>query len=486
MDTPSNRRSYVRTITSYVRALLKFFKAALLLLSQRYRSANLRFKIAFFTVILLTSTSFILCIMTVQIMNNYILNEIIKRGESVGKSIAASAGYSLLSRDLLGLDTLVHKATSSNSDMPYVVIVDPNMKAIVHSEVPLIGETMVLPQGRLIRKTQDGTTVTELPDEDGTIFKISCPIVFMNKFLGSVILGMNRSVLIEAQKKVTTRILVVFGIIVALGMLASSLLASFLIKPIRELSAGVEELKKGTAKTPLRIYSHDELGALTRNFNEMSAQIAEQRGKLNKYAQDLENAYVSIVKVMAAAIDARDSYTHGHSARVAQLSLLMGKNIGLSKDELAELEVACLFHDVGKIKTPDSILLKPGNLSPAEYKEMMQHVEYGASILSWAPSLVKYIPSTRHHHEWHNGKGYPDGLVGDKIPLFAAIIAISDTFDAITTDRPYRKALSREEALAEITRMSGIQFRPELVNIFIELMEKHRAHGVPLSVLKAV
>lgn len=195
----------------------------------------------------------------------------------------------------------------------------------------------------------------------------------------------------------------------------------------------------------------------------MAAQIAEQRGKLNRYAHDLEEAYVSIVKVVAAAIDARDSYTHGHSARVAQLSLLIGKEIGLSPDELTDLEVACLFHDVGKIKTPDSILLKPDKLSPAEYKEMMSHVEYGATILSWAPSLEKYIPSTRHHHEWHNGKGYPDGLSGDNIPLFAAIIAIGDTFDAITSDRPYRKARSAEDALKEINRMSGIQFRPDLV-----------------------
>jgi len=332
----------------------------------------------------------------------------------------------------------------------------------------------------------DGIMVRELPNPSGTIFEISCPIVFMDKTLGNVILGLNRSVLIEAQKKVADRILIVFGVIVVLGIFMSSLLASFLMKPIQELSAGVDELKKGTAKKPLRIYSQDELGDLTRNFNEMAAQIAEQRGKLNRYAHDLEEAYVSIVKVVAAAIDARDSYTHGHSARVAQLSLLIGKEIGLSPDELTDLEVACLFHDVGKIKTPDSILLKPDKLSPAEYKEMMSHVEYGATILSWAPSLEKYIPSTRHHHEWHNGKGYPDGLSGDNIPLFAAIIAIGDTFDAITSDRPYRKARSAEDALKEINRMSGIQFRPDLVVVFTKLMEKHRVHRKPWTGLKAL
>jgi putative nucleotidyltransferase with HDIG domain len=421
--------------------------------------------------------------MTIRIMNDYILNEIIKRGESVGKGIAAAAGYSLLSKDLLGLDTLVYKAKESNGDIPYVAIVDRTSKAIVHSDAPLIGETILIAQGHLFRRAADGTTIRELSKSSGTGFEIMCPISFMKKPLGHVILGINRSVLIEAQKKITNRILIIFGIIVSLGTFASSLLASFLIKPIKELSAGVDELKKGIANKQLTIYSHDELGQLTSDFNEMSAKIAEQKGKLSKYARDLEEAYVAIVKVVAAAIDARDSYTHGHSARVAQLSLLIGRQIGLSDEELTDLEVACLFHDVGKIKTPDSILLKTGKLSPAEYDEMKRHVEYGADILSWAPSLVKYISATRHHHEWYNGQGYPDRLAGDNIPQFAAIITIADTFDAMTSDRPYRKALSEDHALKEIKRMSGIQFRPDLVEIFIELMERQIRYNMPVSVL---
>jgi HD-GYP domain-containing protein (c-di-GMP phosphodiesterase class II) len=179
----------------------------------------------------------------------------------------------------------------------------------------------------------------------------------------------------EARRGVARRLFIVFGMVVILGMFASSLLATILMRPIRELSAGEAELKNGSSQHPLKICSNNELGRLT-----------------------------------AAAVDARDAYTHGHSARVAQLSALIGGRIGLSQEDLGDLEIACLFHDVGKIKTPDAILLKQGRLSPAEYKEMMQHVVYGSSILSWAPSLVKYIPSTRHHHEWHNGKGYPDGL----------------------------------------------------------------------------
>jgi HD-GYP domain-containing protein (c-di-GMP phosphodiesterase class II) len=437
-------------------------------------------------VILLTSTSFILSIITVQIMNNYILNEIIKRGESVGKSIASSAGYNLLPEDLLGLANLVFKAKSSNGDMLYVAIVDSDMRTIVHSDTGMIWENKPVAQGRLYREAADGTIVKELTNSSGRIFEIISPIVFMKKSLGSVIIGMNSSVPLEAQQKVRNMILIVFGFIVVLGIIVSSLLAYFLIKPIKELSSGVRELKYGKAKNPLRIYSQDELGKLTRDFNEMAALIAAQQGKLAEYTRDLEEAYVSMVKVVAAAIDARDSYTHGHSARVAQVSLLIGKKIGLSDEDLRDLEVACLFHDVGKIKTPDSILLKPGKLSEDEQQKMRQHVVDGESILSWAPSLSKYLPSTRHHHEWHNGKGYPDGLVGDDIPLFAAIISIGDAFDAMTSDRPYRKALTKEEALREIARMSGIQFRPDLVSIFLKQMNKDRVHRAPLYVVRAV
>jgi HAMP domain-containing protein len=301
----------VKNALSYLHALKKLLDAFLFLMMQRFRSASLRFKIAFLTVVLLTGTSLALCIMTIQIMNNYILNEIIKRGESVGKSIAVSAGYSLLSNDLLGLDNLVHKAKASNSDMPYVIIVDRSMKAIAHSDAPFIGQKILTSRGQLIRRAEGGTVIRELPNFSDTIFEISCPVIFMKKNLGSVIVGMNRTVLVEAQKKVINRILIVFGIIVLLGIFASSLHASFLIKPIRELSEGVDELKRGTSQRKLRIYSHDELGRLTRNFNEMSAVIAEQKGKLKKYASDLEEAYVSIVKVVAAAIDARDSYPTG-------------------------------------------------------------------------------------------------------------------------------------------------------------------------------
>lgn len=462
-----------------------FFMKLLRSIARRYQAASLRFKIAFLVVVLITGTFFVFSLITVQIMNTHIRSEIIKRGEAVGQSIAASAGYNLLSKDLLGLDNLVHKATLSNDDMRYAAIVDPDMQTVVHSDTDLIGKIFPVSRGALVRQEADGTMVREWTDPSGDIFEIVCPVVFMKKPLGSVVIGMDKSILLAAQQRAGRMILLAFGIFTVLGTFASTLLAGFLIKPIRELSAGVERLKGGGAASPLRIYSQDELGRLTGSFNEMAALITRQQGKLTHYARDLEEAYVSMVKVVAAAIDARDAYTHGHSARVARLSLRIGRRLDLSEADLKDLEVACLLHDVGKIKTPDAILLKQGRLDQGEYEEMMQHVEYGASILGWAPSLAKYILPTRHHHEWHDGRGYPDGLSGEAIPFFAAIMSIADAFDAMTSDRPYRKALSKEEALRRIVLRSGTQFRPDLVAVFLEVMAVVRSAYPDLKVVKA-
>ena len=486
LKTEANYKRIASRMAFNTRLLSGFLQTALLLIRKRFRSASLRFKTAFFVVVLLTCTSFVLCIITVQVMNKYVLNEIIKRGESVGTSVAASAGYSLLSKDLLSLDNLVFKAKSSNSDMEYVAIVTPDKKTIAHSDMTMGDGILPVSQGKLMRKSQDGTTVKELPRSSDSIFEVSCPIVFMQKPMGSVILAINKSVLLAAQGEVRYKIFLVFGIILVLGTIASVLLASFLIKPIKELSVGVDELQRGITKSPLTIYSDDELGKLTSNFNAMSSKIAEQQGKLNKYARDLEESYVSIVRVVAAAIDAKDSYTHGHSARVSQLSLLIGKAIGLSTEELKDLEVACLFHDVGKIKTPDSILLKPGRLTQSEHEDMIHHVQYGVSILDKAPSLRRYIPAVRHHHERQDGRGYPAGLSGDNIPPLAAIIAIADTFDAMTSNRPYRKAFSEEEALRELVRVAGTQLRADLVAVFVGLIDERRAENALLSFARAV
>jgi putative nucleotidyltransferase with HDIG domain len=432
---------------------------------------TIRFKLSLFVFILLIFTAVIFFIATVRILDRVILNEIIKRAESLSKSSAASAAYNLISGDVLGMDHLVFKGKESNRDVEYIAVIDTGMNVIAHSDIKKRGEIIKGAEGKFSRKKGDETIVKEISLASGKSFEISTPIVFKGKVLGMVIVGVNQSVLLEAQRLARQRILLMFTVILLVGLISTLGLSFLITRPIKELSAGVEELKAGKGTRPLRVYSRDELGKLTESFNNMSKLITDQKRELFKYTQELEEAYISIVRVLAMAIDARDSYTLGHSARVASHSLMIGEEIGLKRNELEELEIASLFHDVGKLKTPDAILFKSRSLDSTEYDEIRHHPEDGAEILKKVKPLQKYVEPVKHHHEYYNGEGYPDGLDGDGIPLFAAIISIADTYDAMTSTRPYRKALSKEEACKELEKGAGKQFHPELVKAFLRAME---------------
>jgi putative nucleotidyltransferase with HDIG domain len=432
---------------------------------------TLRFKIALFIILLLLITASLFSLLTVQTMNRRIVDEVIKRAESLGRSTAALAPYSILSEDLLGTDNIVSKIKDANPDVEYAAVTDTDRNIIVHTDVAKRGEKFEPAPGDMIRANGDGTLVYEVKRSSPGFFEILTPVLFKEKQIGNVFIGINKSVLLNAQSESRTRIIVGLAVTLFLGIACIIVLSSFITRPIKELSTGVDELKKGKRSRPLRVYSHDELGKLTRSFNQMAELITSQRAKLGTYALELEEAYVSTVKVLAAAIDARDPYTLGHSTRVAALSLKLGEAIGLSPNELEDLEIACLFHDVGKLKTSDFVLLKDGGLDTAEFLEIASHCEDGEKILSRAPSLHKYIPAVRHHHEWFNGRGYPDGLSGENIPLHAAIISVADAYDAMTSTRPYKNPLSKEAALDELVRYSGKQFNPHLVDVFLRIIE---------------
>jgi putative nucleotidyltransferase with HDIG domain len=439
--------------------------------------STLRFRLALLFSILLAATAFIFSFLTAETMKRHMLKEIIKKAESLSRVAASLASYSILSRDLLGIDTIVHRVRGANGDVDYVAVTDNSMKIIAHSDVALRGETFSPAAGTAVRREPDGMTVSEVAGTDDRSYEVMTPVVFRNKRIGYVIVGMNTSALPHAYAETRRNMLTGLAFVVALGVGCVAALSSLITKPIEELKRGVAGLKAGTQTAPLRIYAHDELGNLTRSFNLMAETITNQKVKLASHARELEIACMSTVKVLAAAIDARDPYTHGHSTRVAQLSLRIGEALELPQDELSDLETACLFHDVGKLKTPDGILQKNRGLVAEEYREIIAHCDDGAAILGRAPSLHKYIPAVRHHHEWFNGEGYPDGLSGDEIPLHAAIIAVADAYDAMTSTRPYRNALPKEIALREIARNAGRQFHPRIVDVFMKVVQMDVAAG---------
>jgi len=191
--------------------------------------------------------------------------------------------------------------------------------------------------------------------------------------------------------------------------------------------------------------------------------------------EELRDTFYAVIFALADAIEKRDPYTGGHTKRVMEYSLLIGQAMGLDKRELERLKLAAVLHDIGKIGIRDAILLKEAKLTDEEYRTIMNHTIYGAEILSHIKQLKDIIPGVKYHHEKYNGTGYPEGLKGEEIPLIARIIAVADTYDAMTTDRPYRKGLSPEVALEEIRKHAGTQFDPKVVEAFEKNFHKIKA-----------
>ena len=202
-------------------------------------------------------------------------------------------------------------------------------------------------------------------------------------------------------------------------------------------------------------------------------------GELVATTRELEQSLLDTIETLNAAVEARDPYTAGHSQRVRRIALAVGRAMNLSVDRLAALGTAALFHDIGKIGMPDSILTKTDHLTRDEQALMREHVTRGAEIVGKFPQFRSSILAIRHHHERWDGVGYPDGLAGDDIPLEAAIIGLADAWDAMTTDRPYAAAQSLSDALVQIRAGRGKQFSPAVVDAFWEVARVRPADILP-------
>ena len=180
------------------------------------------------------------------------------------------------------------------------------------------------------------------------------------------------------------------------------------------------------------------------------------------------------IEILRFTVEAKDAYTRGHSDRVSAYSVLIGEALGLSEDDLKTLKIGGLFHDIGKIGIPDAILLKTDKLTDDEYSEIKNHPAIGAHILSNASIFADIIPIVKHHHERYDGKGYPARLAGEDIPYLARIVAVADTFDAMTSRRSYRQALDFDYTTNEIERCKGTQFDPTIADVFLEILRTNQ------------
>lgn len=202
-------------------------------------------------------------------------------------------------------------------------------------------------------------------------------------------------------------------------------------------------------------------------------EIKKINSELSDTYEKLESAYLESIQTLRYTVEAKDTYTRGHSDRVSEYSVLIGKYLNLPESDIENLRLGGLFHDIGKIGVPDSILQKEAKLTDDEYSQIKQHPNIGVHILSHAKIFKDILPIVEHHHEKYDGSGYPGKLKGDNIPYLARITAIADSFDAMNSKRSYRDPLPAEVIISEFERCRGIQFDPEIDDVFLDILKNH-------------
>ncbi len=285
------------------------------------------------------------------------------------------------------------------------------------------------------------------------------------------------------------RRMVVSAVAAALPFLVAALVVAAFVSrrigtTIRQLTSTTHEIAAGNFSRRLeerRLIA--ELGDLAGDFNRMSGHVEEHVQRLREAARLNRELFISSIRAFAAAIDAKDPYTRGHSERVAELARSISRHLAQSEEFQQRIWIGALLHDVGKIGVEDKVLRKGGVLTAEEFELMKAHPVTGAEILAPIKQLEEMIPVVRWHHENWNGRGYPDGLRGEAIPLSARIVAVADCYDAITTDRPYQKAYEPRFAAEVITKLAGSRFDAKVVTAFLrafelgDLVQHVREHG---------
>jgi HD-GYP domain-containing protein (c-di-GMP phosphodiesterase class II) len=259
----------------------------------------------------------------------------------------------------------------------------------------------------------------------------------------------------------TARLLALLAVLLSIGV--SIFAARRITNPLQVLTQSSRALARGDFSQRVRLSSRTEIGELAETFNTMSKELEQFVEDLKRAAEENRALFLGSIQMLAGAVDEKDPYTRGHSDRVTRYSLLIGKEMTLPAPFMETLQISAQLHDVGKIGIEDRILKKPGALTAEEFEVMKTHTTKGANLLRPVIQLGEMLPGIELHHEALDGRGYPYGLKGDQIPLLARVIAVADTFDALTTNRPYQHAHTPEEAFRIIQNLAGKRLDPEAI-----------------------
>jgi HD-GYP domain-containing protein (c-di-GMP phosphodiesterase class II) len=376
----------------------------------------------------------------------------------------------------------VHQSSSKSerelldAGLPVVFVVDQNGRAVAHPEASVAFSEKPMTDLKVVRDWQESGAQVQSALEPFTLLRDGRNVVMLGSYASAeldknsrlgVIAIQDESAALASVSDMRRQTLWISMIAGVLTVLCGFFFAKKLTQPVQELAVGAHRIASGDFSQRINVRSRTELGHLGDSFNLMTDHLESYIKDLQQSAAENRELFLGTVKGLAAAIDGKDPYTRGHSERVSRISVAIAQRLGLSDDECEKIRISALLHDVGKIAIDDNILKKPAALTDDEFEIMKQHPQKGYKIMSQIRAMKEFLPGMYMHHEMVNGEGYPQGLKGDEIPLMAKVVAVADTFDAMTTDRPYQQAMQFEAAVARIEGFVDTRYDRTVVVAFV-------------------
>jgi HD-GYP domain-containing protein (c-di-GMP phosphodiesterase class II) len=364
-----------------------------------------------------------------------------------------------------------------DSGLPIIFVVNEDGKPLFHPDPSLVTEGRSLNDLKIVQEWKESNRQVQsalVPfsaDYEGKTHNMIgaySTVAFGRGANWGVITMQDERTALASVAEMRTQTWMISLVFACIAMIAGFVGTRFLTSPVLKLVSAARKIAAGDFSSRVESKNITEIGTLGETFNVMTDKIEEQIVNLARAAAENRELFVGTVKALAAAIDGKDKYTRGHSERVARISVAIGKRMEMPENEVETLRMSALLHDVGKIAIDDSILKKPAALTDDEYEIMKTHPQRGYKIMSQIPAMKDFLPGMYMHHEMVNGMGYPQGLKSDEIPLQAKIVSVADTFDAMTIDRPYQKALPLEKALDVISSFIDTRYDRQVVEALIQ------------------
>jgi HD-GYP domain-containing protein (c-di-GMP phosphodiesterase class II) len=375
----------------------------------------------------------------------------------------------------LTLCPIVREMLQRRPDLEIAVVLDHAGSIRGHSDVRRLGERFAT-----LSSFAPKATRTRIDDDESILISethLAARVPARHpggQVVGTVVVGQNRTHLDSLLTANRRQVLMLAAILAGGGVLLALIVVRRLLAPLDQLRAGLERIGRGDLETPIRLRNRTELGLLAVTIDTMAAQIKRARADTRAKEKEVVDTQREVIHTLGEVVECRSHETGNHIDRVAEGAARLATLTGLPSDECELVRMAAPMHDVGKIGIPDHILNKPGKLTPDEFAVIQTHTTIGHQILaqSQRPILKTAALIALQHHERWDGTGYPNGLRGSNIHVFGRIVAIVDVFDALTSDRCYRPAMSLAEALAIMTEGRGSQFDPDLLDLFITNLDR--------------